>query len=344
MLFSHTADWLKTTGNGGHITDSNGYDIEFTLNDGLTKLDHEILFYDGSAGTFMAWVRIPTLLYSVDTVIRVYYGNSQISTSQENISGVWDSSYQAVWHLEESGNGTSDEYIDSSGNANHGQGGAGAGGATPTRVSGRLSDYAQSFDGGDFISMGNTLSFGESESFTYSAWVRTTDDNAQMMGKADQTTWQGTWLYIEGGDFSFYMYDVDTNEINKISTVDITDDEWYYLVMTYNGNEDASGINLYVNGALAGVGSTVTDTIGSIESTDPFNLGAADDGGSDFFTGLMDECRVSDSVRSADWIATEYNNQNSPGTFYTLGPGLGVLSGTSTSTTSICTTTSTPPP
>jgi RHS repeat-associated protein len=32
--------------------------------------------------------------------------------------------------------------------------------------------------------------------------------------------------------------------------------------------------------------------------------------------GLLDETRISNIARSADWILTEYNNQNSPSTFY----------------------------
>jgi hypothetical protein len=33
----------------------------------------------------------------------------------------------------------------------------------------------------------------------------------------------------------------------------------------------------------------------------------------------LDEIRVSHSVRSANWIATEYNNQFATSTFYTIG-------------------------
>ena len=36
--------------------------------------------------------------------------------------------------------------------------------------------------------------------------------------------------------------------------------------------------------------------------------------------GAIDEVRISNSARPADWIATEYNNQNSPATFYTIYP------------------------
>ena len=38
------------------------------------------------------------------------------------------------------------------------------------------------------------------------------------------------------------------------------------------------------------------------------------------WNGLIDEVRVSSTARSADWVATEYSNQSSPGTFYSLSP------------------------
>ena len=39
----------------------------------------------------------------------------------------------------------------------------------------------------------------------------------------------------------------------------------------------------------------------------------------DFNMGGLDEGRMSNIVRSADWIKTEYNNQSSPSTFYSYG-------------------------
>ena len=39
---------------------------------------------------------------------------------------------------------------------------------------------------------------------------------------------------------------------------------------------------------------------------------------SDFFAGLIDEVRMSNVVRTAQWISTEHSNQNSSATFYTV--------------------------
>jgi len=37
-----------------------------------------------------------------------------------------------------------------------------------------------------------------------------------------------------------------------------------------------------------------------------------------FFSGGIDEVRISNIARSADWITTSYRNQNSPGTYLTF--------------------------
>jgi hypothetical protein len=74
-------------------------------------------------------------------------------------------------------------------------------------------------------------------------------------------------------------------------------------------------MHIYKNGV-----DTVGDTIsplGSIDTTGHAAVGA--DGGWGWFDGILDEVRISNSARSAFWISTEYNNQNSPATFYSLG-------------------------
>ncbi|MFW9820897.1 MAG: DUF2341 domain-containing protein, partial [Candidatus Thorarchaeota archaeon] len=79
-----------------------GDDIAFY--NGTDWLDHEIeLFnqaYNSTHAQLVAWVRIPSLSYSVDTIIKMFYGNSTM-TSKENPVGVWSNNYQAVWHLSE---------------------------------------------------------------------------------------------------------------------------------------------------------------------------------------------------------------------------------------------------
>ena len=39
-----------------------------------------------------------------------------------------------------------------------------------------------------------------------------------------------------------------------------------------------------------------------------------------FYDGSMDEVRISKTCRSADWVLTQYNNQNEPSSFFSIGP------------------------
>lgn len=100
VLFNTADPLLKTVANGGHVTDPNGYDIIFTADAaGAEELNHEIESYDASAGQFTAWVQVPTVSHSADTVIYLFYGNNSITTSQENRTGVWNSNYEVIQHF-----------------------------------------------------------------------------------------------------------------------------------------------------------------------------------------------------------------------------------------------------
>ena len=88
----------------------------FTAGDGTTPLNYEIESYSSTTGQVIAWVQIPSLSTTVDTLIYMYYGNPS-ATNQQNGPGVWDSNFRAVYHL---ANGTALNTNDSTGNANNG--------------------------------------------------------------------------------------------------------------------------------------------------------------------------------------------------------------------------------
>ena len=116
VLFSSTDPLLMNAANGGHVTNANGYDIIFTADAaGTQKLNHEIESYNGTTGQFIAWVQVPTVSHTTNTVIYLFYGNAGIVTSQENKAGVWNGNYAAVYHL---GNGVAVGLNDSTSSGN----------------------------------------------------------------------------------------------------------------------------------------------------------------------------------------------------------------------------------
>jgi hypothetical protein len=111
MLVSGTYPFLASIASGGQVQNAQGYDIIFTSDAaGQSPLDFEIDSYNGTTGTAAFWVRIPLLSHTTDTTIYMWYGNSSITSSQENIAGVWRNNYLSVYHL---GNGSSIGMMDS---------------------------------------------------------------------------------------------------------------------------------------------------------------------------------------------------------------------------------------
>ncbi len=84
---------------------------------------------------------------------------------------MWDANYVGVWHLDESGSGVLDEFVDSSGTGNHGQGGGGDSGKTLALTTNGQIGNAQDFNGtDDYVTIGSVI--GTANAVTLSAWVK----------------------------------------------------------------------------------------------------------------------------------------------------------------------------
>ncbi|MHA2472885.1 MAG: DUF2341 domain-containing protein, partial [Promethearchaeota archaeon] len=289
-------------------TQADGDDIAFS--NGFQWLDHEIeLFnqtYNSTHAQLIAWVRIPVLFTSIDTIIRMYYGNPFMEAQQDY--GVWNNGYAAVWHLREFGTGVFGEFKDSSSNDNNGRGGGGFPSYVPTQISGKIG-YAQEFDGtDDFINIVSSSSLRiTGTSVTVEAWVQLQEDLAPqwgtgIVGKGDSyklfQDWDGNRKFSFSVETSSQVWVSDSNK--QLTT-------WYHVVGVYDG----SSATIFVDGNVV----LSSPHSGSITGNfDPVRIGLDDQE----FDGLIDEVRISNVVRSADWIKTEYTNQNDPDNFYSV--------------------------
>ncbi|MEK7572066.1 MAG: LamG-like jellyroll fold domain-containing protein, partial [Patescibacteria group bacterium] len=93
---------------------------------------------------------------------------------------------------------------------------------------------------------------------------------------------------------------------------------WHQVVGVIDYAND--NVVIYIDGASVGTTGTPAFSSTSTPATDSTSveMGSNNRGLSSPFLGSLDEVRISNNVRSATWIATEYNNQNSPSTFYSL--------------------------
>jgi hypothetical protein len=79
----------------GHAQ-SSGNDIIFTLSDETTKIPHKIESYTSTTGALVAWVKVPSLSSSANTVLYMYYGNPTASAQQDTTS-TWSYRYKGTW-------------------------------------------------------------------------------------------------------------------------------------------------------------------------------------------------------------------------------------------------------
>jgi hypothetical protein len=290
-----------------------GKDILFTTEDGTTKLPHEMESYSG--GSLLAWVNVPTLSSTADTVLYMYYGNTTGTDSQETPTAVW-ASYKGVWHLKET-TGGSGAIKDSTSSNNHG---TDMGGPT-LGASGKIGN-AIGFDGlNDVVYVQNSGSTASldftSGPFTISAWIYPQNTNVHIAGKRNGTSDQYQFAVAPSGRLLFTAND-DTKEGYSGDVTPPPQSTWNYGVVVVNASNYPE---FYLNGTQQPWGGSsrpftfphraVNFSIGARWATFPST--AAD------FQGLIDEVRVSNIARSPDWIATEYNNERRPSTFFSVG-------------------------
>lgn len=314
---------LKTTGNGGHVTNSSGFDIRPFSDSGLTTaLTYELVFYDAATGKLEMWVKIPTLSHTTDTIIYLGYGNSSLTTDGSSTS-TWDSLFKAVWHFP---NGTTLTANDSTSNV-----------VNSTSINAAVTATAGQMDGGAVqtntsgaeILAGSGSNFPKNfgvTDFTFSAWFQSTlllsHDN--LLFQASQGS-QGFGMNINASG-QLDPYDRGVADHNIGSAGDVVINKRYFLAFTHVASSAATVAYLY--NATDVTLKTYSQTIGYTDNTSTAS-GSIIIGNNDLlgrnWTGMYDEMRVSSggassgAARSADWVATDYNNQSSPSTFYAVG-------------------------
>jgi hypothetical protein len=280
---------------------TDGDDLVFTDTAG-NKLAHEIEAYNNSFSQLTAWVKIPSLSSTIDTMIYLYYGNA-LCSNQQNLLGTWDNNFLMIQHLNETYSTTTDHFKDST---SHAHDGTLVGGNGLNIVDGKIGK-ALNFNGATTkLTLVDSPDFTtpNSATRTYEAWVKLTVSPS------------GYWGIIGDGNgpcFQFYGNQLDymAGPEYKSSALGWTTGTWYYVVCTVDG---LTKIEWFRNGTSVG---TVTGYF--LSNKDPSFFGIGADQYGEYFNGVIDEVRMSSTVRSPGWIQTSYNNQNSPGSFHNIG-------------------------
>lgn len=80
-----------------------GADLVVTAGDGVTRLDHEIEWFDPTSGEAVIWVRLPSVTTGTSGLLFLYLGNPT-AVDQQDPEAVFGSTAEAAWHLGSTGN------------------------------------------------------------------------------------------------------------------------------------------------------------------------------------------------------------------------------------------------
>lgn len=319
VAIAESQDYLKSATYGGKVQSDEGFDIIFTSDsDGDNVLDHEIEYYDPSTGELVAWVKIPTL--SNNTDIYMFYGNSDIVSSQEDIPGVWSNDYSFVNHMVDSGVAGIRSSVHSSNS------GFKSATSSPAQTNYCQMGPCQSFDGvDDYIYMENNHDKEQGYSdFTVETWSRPSSSFADTyssimyFGNGDVDDQDGWLLRFYNSTDKVYFHAGDDNSINLggmyVQDSAINLDAWNYVVVV--ADRDV-GYQAYVDMTTGNsyTGSSTESFIGDV-----YDIGLGRDWSSSdyFWQGEIDELRISSTTRSTGWLTTGYNNMIATSTFYSV--------------------------
>jgi hypothetical protein len=268
-----------------------GDDILFRAEDTTTKLSHEIERYDSGTGKLTAWVKIPSLSSTQDTIIYLYYGNEN-AENQQDAKNVWDSDYLAVQHMKE----TSGTIYDSTINHNNGNpiNGIALG------IKGKI-DGGDQFDGvDDRVVLPQVFSI--ENQFTFEAWINSSNKQGYIISQRDNLS-RGAFLQYNPSTFQFFLNN------NQKAVRSTTPNAWHYVVGVFDGTT----ARLYIDNITpVSVVGNITWPNENLIIGDRSALGRA-------FSGTLDEIRLSKTARSEAYIKTSYNNQNNPAAFAVAG-------------------------
>lgn len=304
VLFNFTDATFKTTANGGHVTNSNGYDIGFYSDaGGTTKLKWEMERYNASTGEVVSWIKISSVSSSSDTVFYMFYGNSNIQTDQSDAVNVWTNNYLGSFNFKD---GSTLSIADSTGNfitQNHGAT------ATAGQVDGGANFASAS---SQYIDTNNSPSV--TAAMSVSAWV-----NATSFPNAYNTIGG----YNSGPNVTYVLFFVKstgklacyTNRQNYDGTGSntLSAGTTYHLAMEYDNTNGLAG---YVN-ASSDATAAAAGALSASSAT--YSIGQDLGNAGRFWNGMLDCVRFHSTKRGNDWWTCEYNNQKSSQTFLTLG-------------------------
>ncbi|HYG77455.1 MAG TPA: DUF2341 domain-containing protein [Planctomycetota bacterium] len=265
---------------------ANGEDIRFSSNG--TPLPFQLDDWDAASGTASVWVRIPTIKGNARQEIKMHWGKAD-AASESSGATVFNASngYLSVWHM-------NDPVKDDAGALESKNAG--------TTATAGMIGAARHFAGKQGISCGENIAGYPVGSASHSteAWFRAEQPNATIIGWGNEHAQGKVVLQFVSPPHiraDCYFSNGNVESANRLAA-----SEWVHVVHAYQNGDT----RIYVNGRLDGTNGS-KGSPQAIKSPARLWIGGWYNNYS--FVGDIDEVRLSNVARSADWVRLQYENQ-----------------------------------
>ena len=302
-----------------------GEDLRFAKLDG-TLLPYAIESWDKAGQAAAIWVKLDHVLGGNDAQSFLMYWGSADAGDASNTKAVFDaaSGFVGVWHLGEEGNSDPDGYQDASANEAHATGVLMAPGS---RVDGRIGKGTLLQNSKEApkeqwikVDTDKRASFNTgAKPITVSLWALAKSfPNRSTIGGYETVISKGdtSWTLQREGTTSHWETCVRTPPYHScaISKSSNAVNTWFHFAIVFANPT----ITLYINGAKD---ATATDP-GWLMGDHPLGLGQQTQSlnGKRNWDGILDEARVANVGRSADYIKLDYESQKDGQKLVSFGP------------------------
>ncbi len=273
-----------------------GADLRFASSTG-EPLAYQIEDWDSANGTARVWVRVPKITGNARQEIRVHWGNAN-AVSESDGKAVFNASngYLSVWHM-------SDSVRDDVGSLTCTD--------TGTTATAGIIGAARHWPEGKGVFGGDKISTYPAGASAHSTelWFRAEQPNSTLIGWGNEQA-QGK-VVMQFRSPPHVQMDCFFSGGNVQGGSRLVRGDWTHVVHTYREGES----KLYVNGVLDGATLRQGPSL-NVRSPARLYLGGWYNNYD--FVGDLDEVRVSQVVRSPDWIKLQFENQKSQQTL--VGP------------------------
>ena len=147
----------------------------------------------------------------------------------------------------------------------------------------------------DYVTMGNVLNMADdgTDSFSCSFWMKRNSFNTEMIvsKQLNSGSYNGFSIYISQGRLHFLIgSSISPNaKLQGRSTNYVIGSTWNNVILTYDGSQDISGFNVYINGVSDSVVTLDNNTPTKGSNTTGFRLSGRGGGAALVYGGGLDE-------------------------------------------------------